>query len=77
MNYSDDDLEIHAWPVRSSGGQHVGTYGHGVLLIHRPTGVAVVCTDKRSQMQNRADAVEKLHKVLNMIPRDMLQGDAL
>lgn len=65
----EEDLEFHAWPPRATGGQHVGTYGHGVLVIHRPTGIAVMKMDNRSQMRNRDEAVLQLMCVLEDLAR--------
>jgi protein subunit release factor A len=67
----DEDLEIYAWPnQRNHGGQHVGTFGHGVLLIHVPTQVAVVETSDRSQMKNRMRAMARLRSLLDAIGED-------
>lgn len=61
----DSDLEWHAWPPPPPrGGQHVGRYGHGVLVIHRPTGLAAISTEERSQLRNRETAWERLRRVL-------------
>jgi protein subunit release factor B len=32
----------------------------GVRLVHQPTGLAVKCTEHRTQQQNRATAMERL-----------------
>lgn len=60
----EDDIEVHSWPGRRLGGQHVGVDRGGVLLVHKPTGVAVVCDEERSQLRNRQAAFEKLRTVL-------------
>jgi hypothetical protein len=36
----DEDLEWHAWPPRPVGGQQVGGHRAGVLVVHKPTGIA-------------------------------------
>lgn len=42
------------------GGQHRNTTESGVRLIHKPTGVTVTATERRSQLQNRGEAMERL-----------------
>jgi ribosome-associated protein len=42
------------------GGQHRNKTASGVRLLHLPTGLVVTATERRSQAQNRAAAVERL-----------------
>ncbi len=62
----DDDFEIHIWPPTPRGGQHVGCRV-GILLIHKPTGVAVVEESERSQVKCRAKALARLQSLLQAI----------
>lgn len=39
---------------------HVCFVGAGVRLVHLPTGLAVKCTEHRTQQLNRATAMERL-----------------
>lgn len=57
----DEDLETRPWPPGlPPGGQHVGRMECGILMIHKPTGIAAVSTDERSQFKNRENARAKL-----------------
>lgn len=42
------------------GGQHRNKAETGVRLLHRPSGVVVTATERRSQSQNRAVAMDRL-----------------
>jgi peptide chain release factor 2 len=54
----ENDLEIIAF-VRASGpgGQNVNKVASAIRVTHKPTGIQVVCTSERSQVQNRALAL--------------------
>ncbi len=58
----DTDVEF----VRGSGpgGQNRNKVESGVRLTHRPSGVAVEATERRSQAQNREIAFERLAEKL-------------
>ncbi|HTN54342.1 MAG TPA: peptide chain release factor-like protein, partial [Anaeromyxobacter sp.] len=46
------------------GGQHRNKTESGVRLLHRPTGILVTATERRSQLQNRTAALERLRERL-------------
>ncbi|HET8541649.1 MAG TPA: peptide chain release factor-like protein [Anaeromyxobacter sp.] len=51
------------------GGQHRNKTESGVRLSHRPTGVVVTATERRSQAQNRGAALERLRARLEALAR--------
>ncbi len=54
------------------GGQHRNKTESGVRLLHRPTGVVVTATERRSQAQNRSAALLRLRErlqALSHVPR--------
>lgn len=64
----EGECEFQTWPPRRAGGQHVGVHA-GVIVVHKPTGIAVVWTDERSQMKNREIATELLKLVVSAAAR--------
>jgi protein subunit release factor B len=51
------------------GGQHRNKTESAVRLVHRPTGVTVTATERRSQAQNRGAAIERLRERLEPLAR--------
>ena len=68
MAECDVDLFVASGP----GGQHRNKTESAVRLTHRPSGIVVTATERRSQIQNRIVALarlrEKLEK-LTFVPR--------
>ena len=51
------------------GGQHRNKTESGVRLVHRPTGVHVTATERRSQARNRSAALGRLRLRLEALAR--------
>ncbi len=49
------------------GGQHRNKTESGVRLSHPPTGITVTATERRSQLQNRGAAMERLRARLEAL----------
>ena len=70
--------ECFAETYRSGGpgGQHRNKTDSAVRLTHRPTGVVVTATERRSQHENRRRAIERLRQAIALEARQAVDPAA-
>ncbi|MCP3102022.1 peptide chain release factor-like protein [Myxococcus sp. K15C18031901] len=64
--------EVDYFIASGPGGQHRNTTASGVRLTHAATELSVTATERRSQVQNKGAALERLReglRVLTFVPK--------
>lgn len=75
VDINPNDLRIDVYHASGPGGQGVNTTDSAVRITHLPTGIVVTCQNERSQLMNKATAMQILRSRLYELEKQKREAE--